>query len=139
MIKIPSEEIEKIKSSLKENSIKCTKELESSKYSIHEYTCDFDTKGEQKSSLSTTYFRNKLVDNELLNSENFEYVMIESMIVLPRKTKEIVACPDMINVKDLKIKSLLPHHTTNSCYYHYEGHDTPLSDIVKFIKRIKSE
>lgn len=137
MIRIPIEEITKIKKSLENEGFPCKKEIEKPSYGLHRYACDFDTKGEQNSSLSVSWMRNKLVQDDkfphLVPTHDFEYTYVESMIVVPRKG---IGCPNPIDLSELKIKYLPPHDTLDSCFHHYSGEDISLRDIEKFIKKI---
>jgi hypothetical protein len=138
MIRIPELEISAIKRILGEHDIVCKKELEQPGYGIYRYACDFDTKGEQKSSIGVEWLRMKFVDGKdphLENSKDYEYTYMESVIVVPR-TKDGF-CPRPKEEKN-KIKYRFLHDTPSSCYHHFEGNDIYLEEMTRFIKNIRN-
>jgi hypothetical protein len=138
MVRIPVVEISTIKRVLGNQGINCKKEIEFPGYGLYRYACDFDTKGEQSSGIGVEWFRLKYVDDKdphLEPTKDYEYVDMESVIVVPR-TKEGF-CPREKEEKN-KIKYMFIHDSPSSCYHHFKGIDVDLEDITQFINNIKN-
>lgn len=105
MSRIPELEISTIKRTLAKEGIICKKEREMPSYGLHRYACDFDTKGEQKSSIGIEWFRLKLINNPQPHFEptkDYDYAFMESVLVIPRSKDGF--CPKPISLeKDNKI------------------------------------